>query len=44
MELHNKCKERVYAKKDIFFVKRGEVYEFINKQLRKKYIRLLKSF
>ena len=44
MELYNRDKERICAKegKDVLIVKREEMHEFTEEQLRKWYIRPLK--
>jgi len=45
VKLCNRSKGKVYTKeiKSTSIVKKGEVYEFIEEQLKKGYIRLLKS-
>ena len=45
MRLCNKDKRRICTEKgeDVSTIKRGEVYKFIKKQLRKRYIRPSKS-
>ena len=45
MELYNWVKRKVCAeeKENLFIIKSGDVCEFIDKQLRKEYIILLKS-